>query len=184
VQLETLYLDRTQGRAPVPELEQDLVRFHGFALKAETATERMEVQRALDVWRNRLEQKLRTEAGSASSSAGQPAYPPMVWAAPAPSTPSSNERPAVLSPSKTTRERVQELQLGLTKEIDGSEQWLRAKVGDLANGSQALAELQALRTRAGTAATSEERSSIRNELAEWKRLRLGQATGTARRAAG
>ncbi|MCY1030897.1 protein kinase [Corallococcus sp. BB11-1] len=45
---------RTQGQDVAPDLTRQLVKLYGFAAEAQTATQRMEVNRALDAWQDRL----------------------------------------------------------------------------------------------------------------------------------
>ncbi|MCK8499753.1 serine/threonine-protein kinase [Myxococcus fulvus] len=80
-----------------------------------------------------------------------------------------------------TEEGVKELRSRLTTECQKAEQVLRAKVGNIANGSPALHELQALRQRIESAHSSDEYELLQLELARWKHSRLGPATGTSLR---
>ena len=74
---------------------------------------------------------------------------------------------------------MKDLQLGLVREIDEAERWLRSTVGDAANGSPALAELQGLRVRAQSAVTAQERTAIQKELSTWKRSRMDSSKGAS-----
>ncbi|MFY1827365.1 protein kinase domain-containing protein [Myxococcus fulvus] len=118
--------------------------------------------------------------------------------APTPATRASASRPHRASPSSTSRESagsrrdiptrppptdegVTALRSRLTAECQKAEQVLRAKVGNIADGSPALHELQALRQRIESAHTLDEYDQLQRELARWKHSRLGPATGTSLR---
>ena len=161
-QLEAQYQAQAEGRDASGHIARELVRLHGAAVKATTAMERMEVQRGLDAWQQHMRQ------GSASEpSPPKPVPPEHEVQLLVPSTSTSGSK---------TQERVKDLQLGLLREIEEAEQWLRARAGDTANGSPALAELQRIRQQARTAVTAQERTAVRNELSAWRRLRTGDGT--------
>ncbi|WP_240356814.1 serine/threonine-protein kinase [Myxococcus eversor] len=79
-------------------------------------------------------------------------------------------------------EAVKSMQHRLTTESLQAEQVLRAKVGEVANGSPALNELHAIRQRIPAALTVQDCDVLKRDLAHWKHARLGPATGTSLRA--
>ncbi|MFY1827364.1 serine/threonine-protein kinase [Myxococcus fulvus] len=55
INLKAVYLERASKHEYPRIMEDALVRIHGLAMKAETATERMDVHRALDGWKEDLD---------------------------------------------------------------------------------------------------------------------------------
>ncbi|MCP3165847.1 serine/threonine-protein kinase [Myxococcus qinghaiensis] len=55
IHFKAVYLERSTKHEIPLAIEESLVRLHGLALKAETATERMDVHRALDAWKAELD---------------------------------------------------------------------------------------------------------------------------------
>ncbi len=173
-QLEAQYQQQAAGRDASRELARELVRLHGAAVKASTATERMDVQRGLDAWQQRLRQPV-----SPTSKPAVVQVAPEETLAPTAVVRDSAPPPP---PSGKAGQRVKDLQQGLIHEVDAAEQWLRTHAGDVASGSTTPVELQRLRQRAQNAVTAEERTAIRNELSvwlsAWKRARGGSRTAS------
>jgi|GEM_PF-1193809 len=55
IHFKAVYLERSTKHEIPLAIEESFVRIHGLALKAETATERMDVHRALDAWKAELD---------------------------------------------------------------------------------------------------------------------------------